>query len=212
MLLVSKLTILLAVSVGLSECLTVTYDVSKAPDLEDFARKSKEHMEAWHPYLSYVLRSPNYTPSDKIHIYFDPNYNGVAYAEYWNNRIVGSVDYYRSHQSDVGSMIHEMVHVIQNYNGNTPSWIWEGVADYIRYFVYTWEGDKKPGKPSASQSYRDGYGTSAYFMNYVKTKVRDDMVYYVNKDAREGTYADTIWPRLTGKTLDQLWNDMLLYG
>jgi hypothetical protein len=190
----------------------VTYDVSQAPDLDGFAKKAKEHMEAWHPYLSYVLRSPNYTPSETITMYFDPNHNGVAYAEYWKSRIVGGVNYYRSHQDDVGSMIHEMVHVIQNYNTNTPSWIWEGIADYERYYEYNWEGNRKPSKPSSSQSWTDGYGVTAYFLNYVVTQVRDDMVYWVNKDAREGTYQDTIWPRLTGKNLSQLWADMQARG
>ena len=169
-------------------------------------------MEAWYPYLSYVLRSPNYTPANTITIYFDPTYKGVAYAEYWKARIVGSVDYYRQNPTGPGSMIHEMVHVIQNYQNNPPSWIWEGIADYARYYDYNWEGTRKPSKPSSSQSWTDGYGVTAYFFNYIKTQVRDDMLYWVNKDAREGTYADSIWPRLTGKNLNQLWNDMLTKG
>lgn len=66
-------------------------------------------------------------PPTPINVYFDPGYEGVAYAS--GNQIVGSVDYYRTHTSDVGSMIHEMAHVIQSY----PSCYSSG-GDYFKIF------------------------------------------------------------------------------
>ena len=54
-----------------------------------------------------------------------------------------------------------------------------------------------------------GYGVAAYFLNYINNSRYRYMIYYLNKDCREGTYNENIFKRLTGKTADQLWLDML---
>jgi hypothetical protein len=105
-------------------------------------------------------------------------------------------------------MVHEMTHVIQRYS-NCAGWLTEGIADWVRYYNY--EPDRKPGKPGPSNYYTDGYGVSAYFLQWIQTRV-GDMVYWANKDCREGTYNDELWPRLTGRTLDQLWGEMMADG
>lgn len=177
-------------------------DTSQAPDLEPFAAKVRQELTDWFQYISELLHSPTYIEPTTIPIYFDPNYDGVAYAS--GGRIVGSVNYYRTHQDDVGSMIHEMTHVIQSYR-NGVGWLTEGIADWVRYFKY--EPERKPNKPGPSNNYTQGYGVSAYFLEWIQINV-GDMVYWCNKDCREGTYADTIWPRLTGRDLNQLWREM----
>ena len=61
-------------------------------------------------------------------------------------------------------MIHETCHVVQRYRGRgNPGWLVEGVADYVRFFVYepgkagpvnhlyrtlTGSSDVRPGRPS----------------------------------------------------------------
>ena len=182
-------------------------DTSRAPDLANFGARVKQTLEEWYPSLASYLTSPGFVDVQSIPIYFNPDYDGVAYTV--GNRIVGAVDYYRSHQDDVGSMIHEMVHVIQGYR-NGPGWLVEGIADYVRYYIY--EPNRQPGKPGPGNNYTDGYGVTAYFLNYIVTRVRSDMIYWSNKDMREGTYADSIWPRLTGKDLPTMWADMLREG
>lgn len=185
--------------------MTIEVDTSAAPDLANFGRRVKATLEDWYPRVANLLRSPNYTPPNRIRIYFDPNYKGVAYAS--GGRIVGAVNYYRSQQgrNDVGSMVHEMAHVIQQYRG-CPSWITEGIADWVRY--YHFEPNRKPGKPGRGNHYTNGYGVSAYFLNWINQRY-NPMIYWINKDCREGTYKDSIFPRLTRKTVDQHWNEML---
>lgn len=178
-------------------------DTSAAPDLADFGRRVKATLEDWYPYITQLLDSPTFTPIDRIPIYFDPNYDGVAYAG--GGRIVGAVDYYRNHQDDVGSMIHEMTHVIQQYR-NCAGWVTEGMADWVRYWHY--EPNRKPGKPGPGSHYTNGYGVSAYFLDWINERYTP-MNYWINKDCREGTYNDNIFPRLTGKTVDQHWTDMM---
>jgi len=52
------------------------------------------------------------------------------------DRITGSVQFFKAHPDDLGAMIHETVHVVQHYQRrrNNPSWLVEGVADYVRFF------------------------------------------------------------------------------
>jgi len=85
-------------------------------------------------------------------------------------------------------------------------WVTEGIADWVRYYHY--EPNRKPSKPTRNDSYGKGYGDAAYFLNFLNSK-RRDMIYYINKDLREGTYAETIFTRLMGKTVDQLWEETL---
>lgn len=170
----------------------------------------KQTLIAWYPVISADLSSPNYTPPDNIAIKFDPNYDGVAVTS--GKNIVGSVQYYTNNQNDVGSMIHEMTHVIQSYK-SCPVWLTEGIADWIRYYKYE-PSSRMPSKPRSTDSYTFGYGISAYFLQYIIDNTPQwrspyDMVYWANKDCREGTYNDSMWQRMVGKTLDQLWQDML---
>lgn len=193
-----------------SDALTIDIDISQAPQLTNFASKVKKALTPWYPVISAELASPDYTPPDNIAIKFDPNYNGVAYTS--GNKIVGNAQYYTNNQDDVGSMIHEMTHVIQSYK-NCPFWISEGIADWIRYYKYE-PSKRMPSKPSSSDFYTSGYGISAYFLQYIldntpQWPAPNHMVYWVNKDCREGTYNDSMWLRMTGKTVDQFWQDMI---
>ncbi|ODM94871.1 hypothetical protein Ocin01_11806 [Orchesella cincta] len=193
----------LLVSAHLAQGVTIDVDTSAAPDLADFGRRVKATLEDWYPRVVDILNSPTFQPIDRIPIYFDPNYDGVAYAG--GGRIVGAVNYYRSHQDDVGSMVHEMAHIIQGYR-KCDGWVTEGLADWVRYWHY--EPNRKPGKPGAGSHYTNGYGVSAYFLDWINSRW-DPMNYWINKDCREGTYDVSIFPRLTGKTVDQHWDDMM---
>jgi len=124
------------------------------------------------------------------------------------NLITGSVDYYSENSADVGSMVHEMAHVIQRYNkyNDNTVWVTKGIAGWVRYFHF--EPNRKPYKPTINDSYTNGYEIAVHFLNFLKSK-RRDMIYYINKDLREGSYAETIYTKLMGKTLDELWEEML---
>jgi Peptidase of plants and bacteria len=137
---------------------------------------------------------------------------GVAYAEPDKNLIVGATKYYREHPNDVGSMIHEMVHIVQRYPGGCPGWFVEGMADFIRYFQY--EPDRKPGKPGENNNYDQGYGVSAYFLNHINQTVSKgpEAIKQSHTACRNGNYRDAIWTEITGRNLDALWKDMMTNG
>ncbi|CAG7718026.1 unnamed protein product [Allacma fusca] len=188
--------------------LEIELDYSGARDLANFAEQTRETLLDWYPYFAQELDSPDFIPISYIKLTIDPNYDGVAYAA--GNQIVGGAEYYRSHQDDFGSMIHEMIHVIQGYRSG-PGWLVEGIADYWRNYHFEDDSKPKPSKPGPNNKYTDGYKVTAFFLDYVdRTNPARDMLYWLNKDCREGTYADTIWPRLlNGKTVDVLWDEMM---
>ncbi|CAG7723380.1 unnamed protein product [Allacma fusca] len=190
-----------------SVAVRIDVDTSQARDLENLGKQIKSTLERWYPYLSDQLYSSTYEDVQVIPLYFDPSYEGVAYAK--GRRIVGAVDYYRKNSKDIGSMIHEMVHVIQQYRG-APVWLGEGIADYYRYYHYE---DRRLTKPTKDNKHTDGYGTTAFFLNWVdqnKQKIGGrSMIYWLNKDAREGKYTDNIWPKLLGQTVQQVWQEMM---
>lgn len=192
-----------------SDGVTIDVNTSQAPQLADFANKVKQTLLQWYPIVSKELSSPNYTPPNNVRISFDPKYNSVAYSS--GNQIVGGVSYYTNHRDDIGSMVHQMTYIIQSYK-KCPDWIRSGIADWIRYYKY--EPSTMLSKPTSSDSYTMGYGVSAYFLQYIinntpQWAAPNHMVYWINKDCREGTYDDSMWPRMTGKSLEEHWKNMV---
>ena len=187
----------------------VNMDTTQASDLNDYGIRVKKAMEDQYKPIRDFLNSPTFKDLSQINVKFDPNYDGFVAYSAQSGEIKASASYFRRNQKDADIFIRIMIAMIQNYKNSPPRWIWSGIEDYV--FNYRVKSRQLP-KPSQQNNYDNGGTVSAYFMNYVIQKVRNDMIYWVNKDAREGTYADTIWPRLTGKDLKTLWADMQQNG
>jgi hypothetical protein len=176
-------------------------DVSDAPELKDWAEKTARVCERQYPLICEELKSDGFKPRTVVHMTLKNDYNGVAAAG--GGRITGSVKYFKSHQDDVGAMVHETVHIVQAYRArNNPGWLVEGVADYYRFFKY------EPGKlrkltPEQAR-YNGSYRVTAAFLAFVTEKYDKEIVRKLNKAMREGQYRDEIFKELTGKTLEEL--------
>lgn len=197
----------------------VNLDLAKTPDLSPFAVRVEGTVALWYPYIADFLTSANFTPPQKIEIFLETGMKfGPFEAAYVTDDgiIIGNMDYYRANPHDIGSIIHEVTHIVQQYPSNEttscPWWLTEGIADYVRYYKFE-RFDDWPLKPTLEQLYSDGYEVTAFFINYVVQQVREDIVYWINMACREGRYDQnhTIWINLTGKTLVDLWIDMLRY-
>ncbi|CAG7647236.1 unnamed protein product [Allacma fusca] len=175
-------------------------------DLKDFADKVHATLIKWYPRLADELSLSPSTPIKRISITFDPVYERVTYLT--GNKIVGGVKYYRTHQDDVGSMIYTLIRYIQDYK-NGPDWLAQGIADYLRFYIF--EPHHLLDIPSPKDKYTDGYRVTAYFLNYLVNKfnMTQDIVYWLNKHCREGTYSSTIWVTFLDETVDELWADMM---
>lgn len=176
-------------------------DVTDAPELKSWGEKVVRVCEREYPDICSFLASDGYTPPTQLRMTLKNDYNGVAAAG--GGRITGSVKYFKSRPDDVGAMVHETVHCVQQYKGRgNPSWLVEGIADYCRFWRY------EPGKagrliPEKAQ-YNASYRTTAAFLAYVTDRYDRQAVPKLNAMCREGRYTPEAWRTLTGKGVEEL--------
>ncbi|WP_129714962.1 basic secretory protein-like protein [Pedobacter sp. SYP-B3415] len=136
----------------------------------------------------------------------------VAVALSGQAKIIYKSDHFTGNNAkDIDVVTHEVMHVVQNYPGNsgTPGWVVEGLADYARY-VYgvdlaEWKA-RIDHAPTANENYTDAYGVTARFFVWIERKVKAGFPEALDKACREGAYANgAIFTTLTGKTAAQLW-------
>jgi Peptidase of plants and bacteria len=175
-------------------------DVSDAPDMNEWAEKVAKVCERAYQWINDDLRSDGFKPPTVVTMALKNNYNGVAAAG--GNRITGSVKYFKTRPNDIGAMVHETVHIAQQYRvkGN-PGWLVEGIADYLRFFKYE---PGKIGKLKADPHYNGSYRTTAAFLAFVTEKYDKELVRKLNKRMREGEYREEVWKELTSKTVKEL--------
>lgn len=107
-------------------------------------------------------------------------------------------------------LFHELAHVVQNYtegNGARPSWFIEGMADLAKNY---WRpGAKGLPAPSPSEHYKETmYAPAAYLLQYIEINYGPNIVRDMNVAGVKGTSIDSFIMERTGKTFDQLWEDM----
>ena len=170
-------------------------DVSDAPEMKEWADHVAKVCERAYQWISEDLRSEGYKPPTVVKMALKNDYKGVAAAG--GGRITGSVKYFKDHPKDVGAMVHETVHIVQQYRGQgNPGWLVEGIADYQRFFKYE---PGKLGKIRADSHYNGSYRTTAAFLAFVTEKYDKDLVGKLNKVMREGKYREEVWKELDGQ-------------
>lgn len=142
----------------------------------------------------------------KVVFIIDPSYDGVAAAS--NAIIRCNPVWMKNHPEDIDIMTHEAMHLVQAYHkGNTPGWLTEGIADYVRY-KYGVNNEKggwqlTPFKPG--HHYTNAYRITARFLVWLEEHVNKKIVDKMNTAAFKGEYKEPLWVEYTGKTVDQLW-------
>ena len=196
---------------------SITIDTSAAPDLQDWARtKLAPVLALWYPRIDGVLASDGFVAPTHVVITFKPE-PGVA--ETIGTEVSGNSEWFRKQLDGeaVGAMVHELVHVVQQYGDREPetfpAWLTEGIADYIRFFEfepdYHGADDVWLARRDLSKVRFDGgYRQSANFLDWVTRKYDPQIVQKLNATARRGDYNEGIWRQRTGKTvveLDEEW-------
>jgi hypothetical protein len=196
-----------------------TLDTTEAPMLTEWANaKIGPLIKDYYPKIVEALPSEGFEAPKRFSVTFTPSYKGVA-ATIGGTRIVGSTAFYIAHPDDIGSIYHEMVHVVQQYglarrrNPNAervPIWLQEGIPDYLRWYIYEPQSHGADIRRSSISKvhYDDKYRVSANFLNYVtETYHQKDLVVKLNTALREGKYNADMFKTLTGKNLDELNDD-----
>jgi hypothetical protein len=184
----------------------ITVDTSAAPECADFAARAKAAGEQYWPTICEMLPSKGYTPATKVTLTFKPVADGQKhYVAYTSSAgIFCDPDYYTKHPNDVGSIIHELVHVDQHYTlRNPPGWLTEGIADWVRWFHYE-PASKRPHPTGDKAKYNAAYQTTAAFLDWASKKYDKDLVMKLNAASREHHYDPKIWIDLTGKSAADL--------
>lgn len=192
---------------------SITIDTSAAPELKEWAEaKLAPVLAQWYPRIDTLLASDGFVAPARVTVTLRPQ-PGVA--ETMGSDVSGNSTWFQTQLNGeaVGAMVHELVHVVQQYGDRQPEtfpgWLTEGIADYVRFFKYEpdYHGadDVWLGKHDFSKIRFDGaYRQTANFLDWVTRKYDPQIVMELNAAARRGTYSENIWKEKSGKTLAEL--------
>jgi hypothetical protein len=193
----------------------ITIDFTDAPELKDWVEKKLQPiLDQWYPMIVEALPSEGYTAPARLTIAITDDYRGVAATA--GTHVLCAADWFKKnyHDEAAGAVIHELVHVAQQYRhapgrAPNPGWLVEGVADYIRWFKFepTPTGTRPDNLEEAR--YTDSYRTTAGFLNYVVEKHDKEIVAKLNAAMRQGKYNVDLWKEYTGSTVDELWAEYI---
>ncbi|RYD36340.1 MAG: hypothetical protein EOP86_06245 [Verrucomicrobiaceae bacterium] len=192
-------------------------DSTKSPDLRGwFEQKVVPEVKIWYPKIVDMLAVPGFPSPTSFSLRLQegtiiPGNRGIpAYASGGN--IVVSSEFLRSQQKGeaVGCVIHEIVHIAQTSDwGNrsrrrgVPSWVVEGVADYIRWFLFEPESNGAVIRNPDRAKYNASYRVTANFFDWVVRNHVKDLPQRLNATFSTG-YKDELWKEWTGKTVQEL--------
>ena len=134
-------------------------------------------------------------------------YHGVAATA--GTTIHVNPQYFHEHPKDIDVVTHEGMHVVQAYKQWDPAWLREGLADYARYKF----GVDNPGAGwtmpdySPEQNYTDAYRVTARFLVWLEKHGKPGLAVAMDRVLREGNYTPETWKQVTGKSVDELWQD-----
>jgi len=186
----------------------VHLDASEVPEMKDWCERSKEIVEEWYPIIAEYLGDEGYTPPCRINLTFRKDMRGIAGTSRAN--ITCGAGWFKAHPDDYGAIVHEAIHVVQNYRSRgNPGWLVEGLADYVRWFMYE-PPEKHPRiRPDRADriKYTDSYQTTAAFFAWLAQTYDKDIVKKLNKACRKGEYKPELFKEYTGKDLDTLFEE-----
>jgi hypothetical protein len=193
-------------------------DATAAPDLLKWSESELAPViEEWYPKLVEMLPDEGYTAPTKVSFRFRNDMHPGIPGSATLFRINLNAPWFRKEllREAKGCVVHEMVHIVQGYrrtketNPNavkTPSWVVEGLADYIRWFLYEPEtGGALLSPDRLKQARHDAsYRTTANFIDWVARTQDDEILQKMNSAARRGEYSDGLWEEFTGKPVETL--------
>ena len=180
-------------------------DISESPQMATFAKALPSLCESNYPKIKRKLISDSFRPPGRVRLVFRENLQYPAQA--LGDRIELSSRWFTEHPDDLGAVVHEMAHVVQSYPPGQPSWVVEGIADYIRYWRGYQSATSYAHCAPGSDHYTSGYWCSAAFLKFVEKKYDGKIIARLNKALRENRYTDALFDASTGKSPERLWQE-----
>ena len=209
----------------------ITFDVAEVPELREWVEQKLEPVcVEWYPKIVELLPSDGFTAPAKMRVVFRKDMQGVANTSRGTLITCAGPWFIKNKDGEgVGAVVHELVHVVQQYGrprpqqqpnanaggnngGNTtrparvrnPGWLVEGVADYVRWFLYEPQSHGAEVRNPDRARYDASYRVTANFLNWATNKYDKDLVKKLNAAMREGRYSEDLWKQYTGKTAPEL--------
>ncbi len=191
-------------------------DTTEAPDLTDWAHTELAPvLREWYPRIVKLLPGEGYEAPRNVRIFFGADMTGLV-AGTSGTRVYCAAPWCRQNLKGEakGAIVHELVHVVQQY-GRTrrkpnatppPGWVTEGIADYIRWFIFEPQthGAEIGARDRARVRYDASYRITANFLNWVATTYDPLIVKHLNAVTRAGRYDEALWQQRTGHTVQEL--------
>ena len=180
------------------------FDTSGAPELAAWTKQNIVHVvREWYPKLVEMFPSEGWKASRKVKFRFTNESDYPAYAS--ANCVTLGRPWFRENPGDIGCIIHELFHVVQGRYRNSPDWLTEGIADYVRFYLFEPESHGCDMVLRSSAARYDGkYRISANFLDFVERR-HPGVVKELNALCRQGKYdEETYWKKRTGKTVKEL--------
>ena len=197
-----------------------TIDATMAPDLKDWSEeKLKPVVIEWYPKIVKMLDSDGFDPIKKVTLRFQNDMGGTpAWAAGPN--IALNIEWYRGQLKGeaLGAAVHELVHVAQMYpnvrrDDAKPGWVQEGVADYVRWFLYEPQtrGAEITARSLPNARYDASYRVTGNFLDWASRTYDKDLVKKLNASVRQGKYSSDFWKETTGLTEQELNDAWIAY-
>ena len=180
------------------------FDTTGAPELDAWTRQNVVPLvRRWYPKLVEMFPSEGWKASRRVWFRFTNESDCPAYASGYC--VTMSRKWFKENPGDVGCIVHEMFHVVQGGYRNAPDWLTEGIADYVRFYLYEPEAHGCDMDLRSKDVRYDGmYRVSANFLDFVERR-HPGVVKELNALCRQGKYKEeTYWKKRTGKTVKEL--------
>ena len=186
----------------------VILNTEEVPSQANWGIAAKNLIEKWDRPVLDMLGVNLSTAIDTVFLTLRNVEEGIAWTD--GNNIDVTSFWMNLHPEDLGFIVHELVHVHQDYPHFEPGWITEGIADYIRWGFY----EDKPLDWFPVDTTLDGY-TRSYritggFFLWLKNIKSKGIVKILDKAMKSSEYSDSIFAEQTGLSLTQLWKEYLM--
>ena len=209
----------------------VRLDVDDAgwPELAPWIEALRSRVVRWWPVMARALASPRFAAPDVVHIRFiemtpdvlarlsgTPFYRRLDVharnigAITRNGTIRVNAPFVLARIDDpemLGMMAHELTHVVQSYPHGAATWLAEGIADYVRFYVLMPEDPARAFDPAQAR-YDSGYQATAGLLDWLET-ARPGAVREINAVLRAGEDGTAALDRVGGARPEDLWRAYL---
>lgn len=190
----------------------VVVDATDFPDGQKWGDAAKGLVETWYPTVTSWLATEDFKAPSEIRLVIKKEISAPAYASGGTITINGK--WITQHPGDLGMVIHELVHVVQQYpnSRNKPGWLVEGIADYIRWWRYEPELHSTKGRTKINiekAKYTDSYRTTAMWLAWAGRSYHMGLVPALDRAMRKREDPMPVFKRLTGKDAEELWKEFV---